>query len=165
METKQSKDNKLKILEKSRKERRLNPENNIFYHIWHRCNNPNDANYKYYGGRGIKCLITKEEIRQIMERDNYWNLKRPSIDRIDNDGDYTYENCRFIELETNIAKDKKKAIIQLNLEGEFIREWESAIIVEKQLKINHAHISQCLYYKRKTTGGFIWKFKEANNGK
>jgi hypothetical protein len=62
-----------------------------------RCNNKNDR----YGKRGIKCFLTPEEIKIIWFRDKAHLLKRPSIDRIDNNGNYTFDNCRFIELSEN----------------------------------------------------------------
>ena len=75
-----------------------------YYALRHRCNNPNASDYKYYGGRGIKCFITKEEIKQLWFRDEAYKMKSPSIDRIDNNGHYEYSNCRFIELSENISK-------------------------------------------------------------
>ncbi len=66
-----------------------------------RCTNKNSPSYPRYGGRGIKCLITESELKTLWIRDKANNLKRPSIDRIDNDGDYIFNNCRFIETSLN----------------------------------------------------------------
>ena len=55
-----------------------------------RCNNPKNISYKTYGGRGIKCLITASELKELWFRDNAYYLEHPSIDRIDNDGNYTF---------------------------------------------------------------------------
>lgn len=75
-----------------------------------RCNNPNATGYKNYGGRGIKFFITLEELKQLWFRDKAFEMKHPSIDRIDNNGHYTFENCRFIELSENIKKSHKSKI-------------------------------------------------------
>jgi len=69
-----------------------------------RCNNNKIPEYKYYGGRGIKALITTQEIKNLWFRDNAEFMNRASIHRIDNDGNYTYENCKFIELSANVKK-------------------------------------------------------------
>lgn len=57
--------------------------------------------WKYYGGRGIKCLLTKEQTKMLWERDQAKNLKHPSLDRINPDRHYELDNCRFIEMEKN----------------------------------------------------------------
>jgi hypothetical protein len=53
-----------------------------------------------------------------------------------------------------------KKIIQLNKQGEFIKEWSSQKIAGKKLNIIPSDISACCRGKQKTAGGYIWKFKE-----
>lgn len=72
-----------------------------------RCNNFNREDYKNYGGRGIKFLLTFEEFGILWNRDNASLMKKPSIDRIDNNSDYTFENCHFIEFVKNVKKSIK----------------------------------------------------------
>jgi hypothetical protein len=72
--------------------------------IKYRCNNPDAQNYHRYGGRGIKCQITSEELKELWFRDKAYLMETPSIDRINNDGDYTFENCQYLELIDNSNK-------------------------------------------------------------
>jgi len=76
----------------------------VYRNIKLRCEYPNTNRYARYGGRGIECRITLDEIKRLWLRDDAGNLKRPSIDRIDNDGHYTFENCRFIEFLENLKR-------------------------------------------------------------
>ncbi len=72
--------------------------------IRQRCLNPKNINYKWYGARGIGVLITVEEIIKLWFRDKAYEMDKPSIDRRDNNGHYTYKNCRFIEMSENSKK-------------------------------------------------------------
>jgi hypothetical protein len=137
-----------------------NPWKKIFWSVKYRCENPKSRDYKTYGLRGIKCCITIDEIKELYFRDKAYLMEHPTIDRKDNDGDYIFNNCQFLENEENAAKDIRKIIIQFTKEGCFIREWKSIIEVERQLKINDGNISLCCKGKRTSAGGFIWKYKE-----
>ena len=54
-------------------------------------------------------------------------------------------------------KKLSKIILQFTLDGIFICEWPS--IKEAQSKLGIKHISDCCNGKRKSAGGFLWKFK------
>ena len=51
-----------------------------------------------------------------------------------------------------------KSVSQYTKDGVFIRTWTSAGLSAKTLKLNKSTITQCCKGKRKTTGGFIWKY-------
>lgn len=47
---------------------------------------------------------------------------------------------------------------QYTKEGVFVNKFESASLASKQTNIPHANICECAKGKRKTAGGFIWKY-------
>jgi hypothetical protein len=58
-------------------------------------------------------------------------------------------------------KKQLKPIVQLSLNGEFIREWKGGIEASKSVKgIRRGHISSVCTGKRKSCGGFKWMFAE-----
>ena len=141
------------------KERHKNfPWKIVLKNIRNRCENSKNDHYVYYGGRGIECRITEDEIKKLWYRDKAYEMDKPSIDRIDNDGHYELSNCRFIELSKNTIKDRKKVIIQFDLQGIFIKQWEHGNIASKTLNISHSAISKCLKNKYKTAGGYKWRY-------
>lgn len=78
-----------------------------------RCYNPKNIGYHNYGGRGIKVYQKwKESSKEWIQ----WALnngykKGLEIDRIDNDGDYTPENCRWV---TKLENSRKTRQVKLN---------------------------------------------------
>ena len=53
---------------------------------------------------------------------------------------------------------RKRKIIQYDLQGNFINEWNSQKEASTQLKINQGSISNCCKGKTPTVGGYVWKF-------
>lgn len=132
--------------------------------IKQRCNDSNHSAYKYYGGKGIKYSITYEELKFLWFRDKAYNMYKPSIDRKDNDGNYELDNCQFIELSINSAKRNMeniiRSIVQYDLNNNFIKEYSSLTLASINLNIDCSCITKCAKNKRKTAGGYIWKYKE-----
>ncbi len=55
---------------------------------------------------------------------------------------------------------RAKKVSQFDKEGNFIKTWDFIKQAEEELGISHTHISNCCRGKRKTAGGFIWKYAE-----
>lgn len=53
----------------------------------------------------------------------------------------------------------KVIVIQYNKNGEFIKEWDSASDVYKELNISVTNIANNLSNRSKSAGGFVWKYK------
>jgi len=92
------------ITEKMKLWRKKNPWYNIWQSARQRCTNPKHHSFKWYGGRGIEFLLSKADMAFMWLRDHAGEFYSPSIDRIDNDGPYSLENCHFIEKSDNCKK-------------------------------------------------------------
>ena len=53
----------------------------------------------------------------------------------------------------------KKTLLQYSLDMVFIKEWESAAEIERSLGFKRSAICVCAKGNTKTSGGFIWKYK------
>lgn len=80
-----------------------------FSGIKQRCSNPKNVAYKYYGGRGIKCLFknANEFIDYIINKLQI-DPRGLQVDRIKNNGHYKKGNIRIITAKVNVNNRRKK---------------------------------------------------------
>lgn len=88
---------------------------NPIYGTWtnmkSRCSNRNHPKYKYYGQRGIS--VCDEWINDF-DQFRYDMGPRPegySLDRIDNNGDYTPSNCRWADIHTQRSNQRSRGSV------------------------------------------------------
>lgn len=78
-----------------------------------RCNNPKSDKWKWYGGRGIIVCERWESFSAFVE-DMGDRPEAMTIDRIDNDGPYSPENCQWATHKEQTRKqDKNKLSVEL----------------------------------------------------
>lgn len=84
-----------------------------YRHILERCNNPNCKEYKWYGGRGIKCTFSDfEEFKNFALTHGYTD--ELTCERIDCNGDYSPDNLMFIPNEWQARNTRNNVKIEYN---------------------------------------------------
>lgn len=63
-----------------------------------------------------------------------------------------------IEVDTSGMFKRNRAIVQLSLDGEVIRYWESGTAAGRALGFSQANINHCCLGKCKTAYGYVWKY-------
>lgn len=100
------------------------------YNIWammrQRCNNPEAKNYRSYGGRGIRVCERWAKFDNFLADMGTAPSPAHTLDRIDNEGDYTPQNCRWADVEKQ--QNNRRNCIHVTAFGETktIAQWARA---------------------------------------
>ena len=104
-----------------------------------RCTNKNACGYKNYGGRGVK--ICDRWLDPLYGFKNFYKdmgerLENTSLDRINVDGDYCKENCRWATPKEQNRNRRNNAVMTRNGETHTLTEWSEI------LNLNYGMLSQ-----------------------
>lgn len=111
-----------------------------------RCYNSNCKSYPRYGGRGIKMcdewLHSYVAFKEWAEANGYnpeLSANKNSIDRIDNDGDYCPENCRWVTKQQQACNRRSNLFLEYNGERKIVTEWAKIVGINWQTIAARVH--------------------------
>lgn len=99
------------------------------YGIWHgmknRCYNENDQkHWKNYGGRGIKiCDRWRNSFEHFIADMGHRPSVKHTLERLDNNGDYSPSNCRWEIPSTNLNNKRTNIRIEFNGRIQTVTQW------------------------------------------
>lgn len=93
---------------------------------------------------------------------NRQNNQADNLEWMTRSDNLKYSNGGRASAMEQIHRSQRKPIIQMTMEGEFIREWPSIHAAHLALGLDSKSITGCCrgYYGNKSAGGYRWKFKE-----
>jgi hypothetical protein len=100
------------------------PEYSAWASLLQRCRNSNDSAYQNYGGRGIRvCDRWQESFSYFLDDMGYRPSAKHSIDRMDNNGDYSPENCRWATRSEQMRNTSVNRMVSHDGETLCVTEW------------------------------------------
>jgi hypothetical protein len=108
-----------------------------YHKMLDRCYNINHVSYNRYGGREIIVCDRWLECFENFLEDMGPRPKGTSIDRIDNDGDYTPENCRWADSKTQNRNRKNNVWFTINERTMVQKDWAKFLGVSDDMIHNH----------------------------
>ena len=100
------------------------PEYQAWQHMKDRCFNPNHKQYLDWGGRGITVCDRWLNFENFLADMGYRPTAKHSLDRIDNDGDYCPENCKWsTKKEQQNNQRNNKPLITIGSKTYTIAQW------------------------------------------
>ena len=115
----------------------------IYHNMKSRCLNPKNDRYKDYGGRGIK--ICDEWLGKYVGFNNFckWAFENGyseslTLDRIDNDGNYCPENCRWADAITQRRNSRRMKYITIGNKTKCLKDWCEYYSIKAPALFNYA---------------------------
>lgn len=109
------------------------------YSAWNamirRCNNPKNPAYRYYGGRGIRvCLEWLKFENFLRDMGSTWQ-KGLTLERIDNDGNYCFINCRWGTRREQMLNTRRTRMMSFGGQTMCLSDWAKKLkIVDSALR-------------------------------
>jgi len=100
------------------------PVYDAWTHMLQRCENQDHKYYKYYGGRGITVCDEWHDSQAFIDwaLANNWR-KGLTLDRIDNNGNYEPDNCRWTTRKEQARNRRSNRLITFNDKTQTMAEW------------------------------------------
>lgn len=99
----------------------------IYHKMRQRCNNKNNDCYHHYGGRGIKLCDEWENnflsFREWAFGNGYKD--KLTIDRINVNGNYEPNNCRWIQQSKQLSNTRRNVKITIDNQTKIAKDWEN----------------------------------------
>lgn len=95
-----------------------------------RCNNSNYVEFHYYGGRGIRVCERWALFANFLEDMGPTFVEGLTLDRIDSDGDYTPDNCRWATQREQQSNRRNTRVIEYRGERRTMREWSEELDIK-----------------------------------
>jgi hypothetical protein len=86
----------------------------IWKNIRNRCNNPKEPSYRYYGARGIKLCAEWDDFYVFWQDMHQGHAPGLQIDRRNNDGGYSRDNCRWADRKTQCRNKRNNHYVEYN---------------------------------------------------
>lgn len=129
---------------------------NVYRGIQARTGNPSELAYKNYGGRGIKnhwptLLDFKNDMyASYLKHVEDFGEKETTIDRIDVDGDYSPENCRWATRKEQGNNTRANRIITYGGKTQNLTQWAEEYglttkQLHKRLDVQHKTMDEALF--------------------
>jgi hypothetical protein len=110
------------------------PEHQIWTQMKVRCNNPKNKGYKNYGGRGIKvCERWQKSFADFISDMGQRPSPNHSIERIDNDGDYEPQNCKWATYTEQANNTRNNHFLTFNGETLTINQWARKLGIDRRV--------------------------------
>ena len=102
---------------------------NLFHGMKQRCYNKNEKSYKWYGAKGIKICDEWLDNPLLFEKWSFNNGYNDNltIDRINEDKDYSPDNCRWISNSDNAKYKSTTSVINVDGEEHTGKDWSKML--------------------------------------
>lgn len=104
------------------------PYGRTLYTVWNniknRCSDPQNGSWNDYGGRGIYLCERWKDVRLFIKDMEPGYRTGLTVDRIDNDGPYSPDNCRWATRSEQANNTRRNRNIEWNGKTANITEWE-----------------------------------------